>query len=119
MEKEVLEVSQAFWKAMENADEKGMRLYADQKCQFVHIGISCDLDKEIEFYTSGSFKPTKITFHDQLVNLFNNTAVVLTDCNYTLLINGEETTHHFMVTEVYVYKKEWKLIQFTFTALIY
>lgn len=32
MEKEVLEVSQAFWKAMENADEKGMRLYADQKC---------------------------------------------------------------------------------------
>lgn len=119
MGKKVLEVSQAFWKAMENADESGMRLYSDERCQFVHIGITCDLDKEVEFYTSGTFKPTQITFHNQKVNLFNNTAVVLTDCDYALLLDGKETTHHFMVTEVYHFKDDWKLIQFSFTALLY
>ncbi len=119
MEKHVLEVSQAFWKAMENADESRMRLYCDERCQFVHIGISCHLDKEAEFYTSGTFKPIQITFHDQKVNLFNNTAVVLTDCDYALLLDGKETTHHFMVTEVYLFEENWKLIQFSFTALVY
>lgn len=119
MEKQVLEVSKNFWKAMENADEKGMRLYANKNCQFVHIGITCGLDKEIEFYTSGAFKPTNITFHDQKVNIFNNTAVVLTDCDYALLLNGKETTHHFAVTEVYSLEESWKLVQFSFTALVY
>lgn len=27
---------------------------ADPECNFVHIGISCKLDQEIEFYTSGA-----------------------------------------------------------------
>lgn len=119
MEKRVLEVSQKFWQAMEKADEKLMRLYADKKCQFVHIGITCDLEKEIEFYTSGTFKPTNITFHDQKISLFDHSAIVLTDCDYTLLLNGVETTHHFAVTEVYVLEEDWKLVQFTFTALVY
>lgn len=119
MENDILKVSQNFWNAMEHADEEGMRLYADQDCQFVHIGITCGLDKEIEFYTSGAFKPTKITFHDQKVTTFDDTAIVLTDCDYALLLDGKETSHHFMVTEVYKKEKDWKLIQFSFTALVY
>lgn len=119
MEKEILTLSKNFWKAMESADEAGMRQYADPECQFVHIGITCGLDKEIEFYTSGTFQPTKITFHHQSVRLFNETAIVLTDCDYALMIDGKETSHHFMVTEVYTKKEQWQLVQFTFTALVY
>jgi len=63
---------------MGNADENRMRLYAKEQCQFVHIGVTCDLKKEIEYYANGIFKPTNITFHNQKVNIFNNTAVVLT-----------------------------------------
>jgi len=66
------------------------------------------------------FKPTAVKINSQTVSIFGQTAVVLTDCNYSLLLNGEETTHHFMVTEVYSKNNdEWNLIQFTFTALIY
>ncbi len=120
MENEVLKVSQNFWEAMENANEEKMRLYANARCQFVHIGITCELDKEIEFYTSGAFKPTRIDFHDQKVTVFNHTtAIVLTDCDYALLLDGKETSHHFMVTEVYSKEEDWKLIQFSFTALVY
>ncbi len=120
MENKVLETSKKFWQVMEQADEAGMRQIADPNCNFVHIGISCKLDKEIEFYTSGAFQPTEIKFNDRKADIFGDTAVVITDCNYGLLLDGKPTTHHFAVTEVYVNREnEWKLIQFTFTALVY
>jgi hypothetical protein len=120
MEKQLLETSAKFWNAMEHADEAGMRTYADPNCSFVHIGITCKLDKEIEFYTSGAFKPTSIVFHDQKAEFFGETGIVLTDCDYSLLLDGKETTHHFAVTECYARENgDWKLIQFTFTALVY
>lgn len=105
---------------MERADGAGMRAIADPACQFVHIGVTAGLEKEIEFYTSKLFEPTEVKFNDQKVNLFGDTAIVMTDCNYSLLLNGEETTHHFAVTEVYINRnEEWKLVQFSFTALVY
>lgn len=120
MKDKVLETSRKFWEVMEKADEAGMRGIADPECNFVHIGITCKLDQEIGFYTSGAFKPTQIQFNEKKADIFGDTAVVITDCNYGLLLDGKPTTHHFAVTEVYVCREgEWKLIQFTFTALVY
>lgn len=120
MEESVLETSKRFWDVMEHGDEAGMREIADPKCRFVHIGITAGLDQEIGFYTSGTFCPTEIKFHSQKAEVFQDTAVVLTDCDYSLLLDGQETTHHFAVTEVYVRREDsWKLIQFSFTALVY
>lgn len=97
-----------------------MRQIADPASQFVHIGVTAGLDQEIAFYTEGLFKPTEIKFNDQKVTLFGDTAIVLTDCIYSLLLNDQETSHHFAVTEVYIQREGlWKLIQFTFTALVY
>lgn len=96
MNETLLDISRQFWEAMEHADKVGMRACAHPDCNFVHIGITCKLDKEIEFYTSGAFQPTNITFHSQKAELFGDTGVVLTDCDYSLLLDGKETTHHFM-----------------------
>jgi len=118
-ELKLLETSKNFWSAMEAADEAGMRAIADANCTFVHIGMTCKLDEEIFFYTSGAFKPTSIVFHGQSVDVFGDTAVVITDCDYSLEMGGGSTSHHFAVTEVYVKQGEdWKLIQFSFTSLI-
>ncbi len=120
MTEKIIETSKKFWDYMEHADEIGMRSIADKNCKFVHIGITCGLDKEIEFYTSGVFKPTEVKFNSQEVSIFDDTAIVITDCNYTLLLDGNETTHHFAVTEVYKKNtEEWKLLQLSFTALVY
>lgn len=113
----ILEISDLFWKAMKEADEKRMRRYAHPSCRFVHIGITCGLDEEIHYYRDGIFHPTEIRFHSKDVQLYGDTAVVLTDCDYSLLLDGKETTHHFAVTEVY--DSEEHLIQFSFTALVY
>ena len=120
MENELLALSQKFWDSMEHADEAGMRACADPECSFVHIGITCKLDKEIEFYTSGAFQPTAIITHSKTAEVFDSTGVVLTDCDYSLLLDRKETTHHFMVTEVYAQEETgWKLVTFSFTALVY
>lgn len=114
----VLDVSQSFWVAMEKADEAGMRAATDPNCTFVHIGMTCKLDDEIGFYTSGMFRPTKLEFHGKSVEIFGDAAIVITDCNYALELGGMSTEHHFAVTEVYTRQNgQWKLIQFSFTAL--
>lgn len=120
MKNSIIELSQKFWQAMERADEAGMREIADPNCCFVYIGVTCGLDEEIRCYTSGLFQPTEIKFNTQRVQIFGSTAVVITDCNYGLILDGKPTTHHFAVTEVYVLREEqWKLVQFSFTSLVY
>lgn len=120
LKNQLIETSQRFWDVMEHADEAGMRAIADPACTFVHIGITAPLDQEIEFYTSGAFKPTSTVFHGQTPSVFGDTGVVITDCDYALLLDGQETTHHFAVTEVYHRVGDaWKLVTFSFTALVY
>lgn len=117
---QLIETSKCFWDAMEHADEAGMRTIADPACTFVHIGITAPLDQEIDFYTSGAFKPTNILFHNQTPSVFGDTGVVITDCDYALLLDGQETAHHFAVTEVYHREGDaWRLVTFSFTALVY
>ena len=68
--------------------------------------------------TSGMFQPTEIVFHGPSVDRYDDTAVVLTDCDYSLKLGGMNTTHHFAVTEVYAEREgQWRLVQFSFTAL--
>ena len=57
-------------------------------------------------------------FHSKQAHMYGETGVVITDCDYSLLLDGKETTHHFAVTEVYSLETK-KLVQFTFTALVY
>lgn len=120
MTEAIIRASRTFWDGMRERDGEKMYSVADPGCEFVHIGTNADLDKEIKYYTDDIFHPTNIDIHDQKVNLFNDTAIVLTDVDYGLLLHGKDTTHHFMVTEVYQNREDgWKLIQFSFTALVY
>ena len=120
MENQLIELSQDFWHAIEHADEAGMRAIADPGCQFVHIGTNASLNKEINYYTTGVFSPTEIVFRSQKANVFGDTGIVLSDVDYGLLLDGQPTTHHFMVTEVFNRQAgNWKLVQFSFTALVY
>ena len=120
MRETVLALSGKFWDGMLYADEAAMREVADPDCCFVHIGMNADLDHEIEAYTRKIFQPTDITIHNQEVKEFGDVAICLTDVDYGLLLGGNPTTHHFMVTEVYQKQADTvKLIQFTFTALVH
>ena len=120
MKEQVLKQSQAFWKGLESADTAAMRSVCDEHCYFVHIGTNADLDKEMEYFEKKIFQPTEIALHSQEARMFGDTAVVISDADYGLLLGGQPTTHHFMTTEVFqLQNDEWKMIQFTFTALVH
>lgn len=120
MKEIILEQSQRFWKALEAADTAGMRAVCDPDCFFVHIGANCGLDEEMAAFERKIFQPTVIAIHGQEVKEWGDTAICLTDVDYSLLLGGHETTHHFMTTEVFQKRDgAWKLIQFTFTALVH
>ena len=98
-------------------------MYVDYD-QIVVFDLQCHLSFLIIFFLKKQLKyqftPTEVKINSQKATIFDDTVIVLTDCNYTLLIYGEETTHHFAVTEAYIHRNnEWKLIQFSFTALVY
>lgn len=119
MNEEVKNLSLKFWTALEKSDTKTMREIASPDCYFVHIGGNCSLDEEMAAFDNKAFQPTTITIHDQKVMDHGSTAVVVTNVDYGLLLDNKPTTHHFMTTEVFVKNGEWKLVQFTFTALVY
>ena len=120
MKDKALAQSKAFWSALEKADVSGMQAVADPKCMFVHIGVTCGMEEEMRCFTDKIFIPTKVVLNSQQAQVFGDTAIVITDCNYSLLLGGKETTHHFAITEVYVPEDgECKLVQLSFTALVY
>ena len=117
---QVLQQSNRFWEALEKSDTAAMRSVCDPACFFVHIGGNADLDKEMAFFDNKVFQPTEITLHSQEAHDFGSTAVVISDVDYGLLLGGSPTTHHFTTTEVFQKQgDDWKMIQFTFTALVH
>ena len=115
----VLELSKKFWAGLEVANVEQMRSVCDPRCYFVHIGGNFDLDREMKAFADKVFQPTKVVINGQEEKNFGNVSLVISDVNYTLLLEGKETTHHFSTTEVFQQQgSEWKLIQFTFTALV-
>ncbi|MBQ8094129.1 MAG: nuclear transport factor 2 family protein [Clostridia bacterium] len=120
MKEQVLKQSKRFWDGLEKADTAIMRSVCDEKCFFVHIGGNADLDKEMDFFEKKVFMPTEIALHSQEARLFGDAAVVISDVDYGLLLGGQPTIHHFTTTEVFQKQSdEWKMIQFTFTALVH
>lgn len=78
------------------------------------------MDQEMAAFDNKVFQPTKIVVHQQEARMFDGTAIVISDVDYGLLLGGNPTTHHFTTTEVFQKQNdEWKMIQFTFTALVH
>ena len=117
---QVLKLSKKFWEDLEAADVEAMRSVCDPDCYFVHIGGNCDLDKEMNAFAEKIFQPIEVVLNQQEVKDIGDTAIVISDVDYGLLLDGKPTTHHFATTEVFhLQSGAWKLIQFTFTALVY
>ena len=60
----------------------------------MHIGGNCDLDKEMNAFAEKVFQPTEVVLRQQEVKDFGDTAIVISDVDYCLLLDGKPTTHH-------------------------
>jgi len=118
-EQELLDLSKTKWAWM--ADKKGDELNGlfAENCVFVHMGGSWGKTQELNTIKGGMIWYKKAEVYGASVNVFGNTAILLNDIDLLAVVGGNEVTHAFMVTEVYVKDNgKWKMGSLTFSTLL-
>lgn len=118
-EQELLDLSATKWKWMADKNVDSLKELFTEKCVFVHMGGSWGKDQELNTIKGGGIWYKKAAVYGASLNLFGNTAILLNDIDLLAVVGGNEVTHAFMVTEVYVKESgKWKMGSLTFSTLI-
>lgn len=118
-ELEILNISKSKWKWMSDKNVDSLNRVFDEKCVFVHMGGSWGKTQELNVIKSGGIWYKKAEVYGASVNIIGNTAILLNDIDLLAVVGGNEVTHAFMVTEVYIKENgKWKMGSLTFSQLL-
>ncbi len=118
-EQELLDLSKAKWQWMANKSVDTLNGLFAQNCVFVHMGGSWGKTQELNTIKGGMIWYKKAEVYGASVNIFGNTAILLNDIDLLAVVGGNEVTHAFMVTEVYLKENgKWKMGSLTFSTLL-
>lgn len=118
-EQELLDLSKAKWQWMANKSVDTLNGLFTQNCVFVHMGGSWGKTQELNTIKGGMIWYKKAEVYGASVNIFGNTAILLNDIDLLAVVGGNEVTHAFMVTEVYIKENgKWKMGSLTFSTLL-
>lgn len=118
-EQELLDLSKAKWAWMANKSVDTLNGLFAENCVFVHMGGSWGKTQELNTIKGGFIWYKKAEIYGASVNIFGNTAILLNDIDLLAVVGGNEVTHAFMVTEVYIKENgKWKMGSLTFSTLL-
>jgi len=118
-QQEVINLSKQKWDWMANKNADSLSLLFDDSCMFVHMGGSWGKAQEINVIKGGMIWYKKAEVYSVSVKMFGNTAILLNDIDLLAVVGGNEVTHAFMVTEVYLKENgKWKMGSLTFSQLM-
>lgn len=118
-EQELLDLSKTKWTWMADKNVESLNGLFDEKCVFVHMGGSWGKSQELNTIKGGMIWYKKAEVYGASVNIFGNTAILLNDIDLLAVVGGNEVTHAFMVTEVYIKENgKWKMGSLTFSTLL-
>ena len=118
-EQEILDLSKTKWTWMSDKNVETLNGLFDEKCVFVHMGGSWGKTQELNTIKGGGIWYKKAEVYGASVNIFGNTAILLNDIDLLAVVGGNEVTHAFMVTEVYIKENgKWKMGSLTFSTLL-
>lgn len=118
-EQELLNLSKTKWKWMSERTVDSLNGLFNENCVFVHMGGSWGKNQELNVIKSGSIWYKTAEVYSASVNITRNTAILLNDIDLLAVVGGNEVTHAFMVTEVYVRENGmWKMGSLTFSQLL-
>lgn len=118
-EQEILDLSKAKWQWMSNKSVDTLGGLFTENCVFVHMGGSWGRAQELNTIKGGMIWYKKAEVYGASVNIFGNTAIILNDIDLLAVVGGNEVTHAFMVTEVYLKEDgKWKMGSLTFSTLL-
>src|ERR1700754_3471437 len=118
-EQELLDLSKTKWQWMADKNVESLKSLFDEKCVFVHMGGSWGKTQELNTIKGGFIWYKKAEVYGASVNIFGNTAILLNDIDLLAVVGGNEVTHAFMVTEVYLKQDgKWTMGSLTFSTLL-
>jgi len=116
---ELLNLSKKKWTWMADKNVEALNRLFDENSVFVHMGGSWGKTQELNTIKGGGIWYKKAEVYGASVNIFGNTAILLNDIDLLAVVGGNEVTHAFMVTEVYIKEKgKWKMGSLTFSTLL-
>ncbi len=118
-EQGLLDLSKTKWTWMADKNADSLNTLFDERCVFVHMGGSWGKTQELNTIKNGFIWYKKAAIYGASVNIFGNTAILLNDIDLLAVVGGNEVTHAFMVTEVYLKENgKWKMGSLTFSTLL-
>ncbi len=117
-EQAVLDLSAAKWAWMADKDVAKLDALFDEKAVFVHMSGKWGKDRELDVIRSGRIWYKEAETYSSAVNLFRDTAILLTEIDLVAVVGGNEVVNPFMVTEVYIKDNgRWKMGSLSFSTL--
>ncbi|MES1249114.1 MAG: nuclear transport factor 2 family protein [Chitinophaga rupis] len=118
-EQAILSLSTTKWKWMADKNVDSLNSLFTENSVFVHMGGSWGKTQELNTIKSGGIWYKKAEVYGASVNFFGNTAILLNDIDLLAVVGGNEVTHAFMVTEVYIKENgKWTMGSLTFSTLL-
>lgn len=118
-EQELLDLSKTKWTWMADKNVESLNGLFEENCVFVHMGGSWGKTQELNTIKGGTIWYKKAAVYGASVNIFGNMAILLNDIDLLAVVGGNEVTHAFMVTEVYIKESgKWKMGSLTFSTLL-
>ena len=118
-QQEIIDLSKKKWDWMAEKKVDSLKNLFDEKAMFVHMGGSWGKTQELETIKSGGIWYKHAAVYAVEVNTFGNMAILLNDIDLQAVVGGNQVTHAFMVTEVYIKENgQWKMAQLTFSQLL-
>lgn len=118
-QQELINISKKKWAWMSEKNVDSLSFLFDDKSMFIHMGGSWGKTQELKTIKDGGIWYKKAEVYAAIVNIIDNTAILLNDIDLKAVVGGNEVVNPFMVTEVYVKQKgKWKMGSLTFSRLL-
>ena len=118
-EQEVIDLSKEKWHWMSERKVDSLVVLFHEKAVFVHMGATMSKDQELDVIKSGRIQYKNVDIQEASVRFIGTTAILLNKIRLVAVVDGNEVTNPFVVTEVYVQESGiWMLASLSFTRLI-
>lgn len=118
-EQEIVNLSRSKWQWMSNCKTDSLNTLFHDNAVFVHMGGAMNKEQELGVIKDGMIHYKKADIFEESVRFAGNTAILLGRIRLLAVVNKQEVTNPFMVTEVYVQENSvWKLASLSFTRLL-
>ena len=119
-EQEIITISKEKWLWMSECKTDSLAALFHEKAVFVHMGGTLSKDQELDVIRSGAIHYKNVDIQETSVRFIGTTtAILLNKIRLVAVVDGNEVTNPFMVTEVYVKQSHaWMLASLSFTRLL-